>query len=162
MRYVTRQQMTAMVMRHANTTWRLRNRLSWLRGMTWSKCVAESWKTIGCTYQIGTAEIWKDVKQVNYMLSDVIKEVKECIREAITDGYDWMDYEKDFAGATINVRMRVVEARGRMIDDVDVFITHDDKRHSSPLLTRALSERLPRWQDVVEEMREEDEEYIYR
>ena len=162
MRYVTRRQMTAMVMRHAYNTWKLRERLSWLRGMTWAKCVAESWNTIGCAYKIGTADIWKNVKQVNYMLSDVIKEVRESIREAITDGYDWMDYEKDFARATINIRMRVVEVRGRMIDDVDVFITHDDERHSSPLLTRALSERLPRWQDVVKEMREEDEEYIYR
>ena len=89
--------------------------------------------------------------------SEIIKkiatEVKAEMVDSISQGCDWMVFEQEINGVPVKVEIREVRLRnGYYIDDVDVFIEHDDTSHQSPLLEKAIREALPDWFNVKQEV----------
>lgn len=92
------------------------------------------------------------MRKIDNIIQMVAAGVKQDIIDAVLDEYDWIDYEKDFGASTVNVRIREVRTLVGLVDDVEVFITHANEKHSSPRLERAITEALPSWFTIKNEV----------
>ena len=87
------------------------------------------------------------------IINQVASGVREEMTDSISQGCDWMTYEREVCGVPVKVEIREVRLRGGYyIDDVDVFVEHDDTSHQSPLLEKAIREALPNWFNVKAEV----------
>ena len=93
------------------------------------------------------------MKKSENIIKKVASEVKAEMVDSISQGCDWMVFEQEINGVPVKVEIREVRLRnGYYIDDVDVFIEHDDTSHQSPLLEKAIREALPNWFNVKAEV----------
>lgn len=93
------------------------------------------------------------MKKSETIIKKVATEVKAEMMDSILQGCDWMVFEQEINGVPVKVEIREVRLKnGYYIDDVDVFIEHDDTSHQSPLLEKAIREALPNWFNVKAEV----------
>ena len=87
------------------------------------------------------------------LMKQIQESLTDAIREAILDGWDWLDHEQYFGDATLHVRIYEVRlAYGSYITDEDVWIEHKDRKHESPMLTKAIREIVPDWFNIKKEL----------
>ena len=87
------------------------------------------------------------------LMKEIQDSLKSEMREAILDGWDWMDFEQCFGDATVHVKLYEVRlAYGKYILDEDIWIEHLNRRHESPLLEKAVKEILPDWFQIKMEV----------
>lgn len=93
------------------------------------------------------------MKKMQEIIKAVADGVLEAMKEAIRDGYDYMNYEKVYGDAAVYVDVREVRLRGGMyIDDMDVCVYHAESGHQSPRLEQAIRSAMPDWFKVKEEV----------
>ena len=90
------------------------------------------------------------------LIKEVANEVHGEMYSRINDGMCWMYWERFYGLARVCVEVtEVILNNGSVIDDVDVYVAHDDMTHESPLLEKAIRKALPNWFDVKREVERE-------
>lgn len=88
----------------------------------------------------------------NEICNEVAKDVRSMINQALELGDDSVYYEKEYGDAFIGVDIRPVNLRnGFYMMVTDVFVSHCDTRHESPLLTEAVRKAIPDWDELEKE-----------
>lgn len=90
-------------------------------------------------------------------LQNIIRETTNGVLLKMQDtfelGDDRMHYEKEYGNAVVCVDIHEVRCvNGYCIDDVDVWVAHEDSKHDSPLLTEAIRQALPDWFTIKREV----------
>lgn len=90
-------------------------------------------------------------------LQNIIRETTNGVLLKMQDtfelGDDRMYYEKEYGNAVVCVEIHEVRCvNGYCIDDVDVWVAHEDSKHDSPLLTEAIRKALPDWWTIKREV----------
>lgn len=87
------------------------------------------------------------------IIKDAVNAMYLEMQDAMLLGYDYARYEQDYGKASVNIEVREVRLRnGFYTDDVDVWVSHDNTDHQSPLLEEAIRKALPNWWDVLKEV----------
>lgn len=99
------------------------------------------------------------MKKVQEICSEIQKEIKEQMYDAIMMRDDRMYYEKEYGTAFIAVDIYTIPLTyGRYMTMTDVYVAHEDAKHESPLLTAAVKEVIPDWDKMKYDLRYELEE----
>lgn len=94
--------------------------------------------------------------KINDIIKKVASGVKDAMEDYISNGCDFMCWEVDVCSVPVKVEVREVRlSNGTYIDDVDVFVEHDDTSHQSPRLEAAIRKALPDWWAVKEDVERE-------